>query len=90
MPDPFGSIFTGPRGPYQQAFAIAPDDAQDLPTFAAALWVGTGGSLTVMLRGMTTPVTIPNVAASTAAPVPLYVRRVYATGTTASNLIGLA
>lgn len=75
-------------GPATSAFAITPSDSADLPEIAR-LYVGTSGNVQVTLSGMPdgTSVTLPGVPAGFA---PLLVKRVWAAGTTAGNLIGLA
>lgn len=86
------------RGPAQNAFAITPTDNQPLPAVTSSIYVGTAGNLTVYLHGMPIngidpitgqtdgPVTYSNVPAGTT--LPLSVRIVMATGTTASNIVG--
>jgi hypothetical protein len=73
---------------YSSVFAITPSDVADLtPNFARGLWTGTGGSISVILVDDTTEITLTNVPAG--AILPLFVARVRATGTTATNLRGL-
>ena len=75
-------------GPATSAFAIVPSDTTDLPT-VARLYVGTSGNIEVTLSGMPsgTSVVLAGVPAGFA---PLLVKRVWATGTAATNLVGLA
>lgn len=76
-----GGNGTGPRG----AFAITPSDSADLPFLARAIWVGVGGTLVVQMSEGN-PQTYLNV------PEGRFegdIIRVHATGTTATNLIGL-
>jgi hypothetical protein len=73
--------------PASKAFAITPNDSTDLTTTARAIYVGTTGNLAVTLSGDSSSVTFTNVAAGYH---PLRAKRVLATGTTASGLIGLA
>jgi hypothetical protein len=67
------------------AAAITPDDNNDLAYATRSLWVGGAGNVTVMLAKASAPVTYYNVPAGTRLMVS--VTRVYATGTTASNLL---
>lgn len=90
MPDIHHNIFPGFAGPYTKAALVTPDDQAELSPFALALWIGGAGSLTVLLRNDTVPVTIPNVAASIDLPLRLYVRKVLATRTTATGIIALS
>jgi len=67
------------------AFAITPADSV-MTTQARALFIGTGGNLAVLTADGSS-VTFSNVAAGTILPVS--VKQVSATNTTASNIIGL-
>ena len=65
--------------------AVTPSDTDDLSQIAR-LYVGTSGNLRVLLANDTDPITLANV------PVgyqPLIVQRVYATDTTADNIVAL-
>ena len=71
--------------PARNAFAITPNDGTDLTCWALAVYVGGSGDVRLVTWGGET-VTFAN------APVgvlPVRVRRVYATGTTATDLVGL-
>ena len=72
--------------PASSAFAIAASDTVDLTEVTRAIYVGGAGNLSVvMLSGQVTLFT--SVVAG--AILPLRVRRVNATGSTATNLVGL-
>lgn len=62
--------------------AVTPNDSTDLPR-SGILYVGTGGTLVVRTIGGD-DVTLTNVPSGTF--VPVRVRRVFSTGTTASNM----
>ena len=71
---------------YDTALAVTPSDGSDLtgePFFA--VYVGTGGNLKVDMSDGGAAVTLSNVASGQL--LPLMVERIYATGTTASNII---
>ena len=71
---------------YDTAHAVTPSDGSDLtgePFFA--VYVGTGGNLKVDMADGGSPVTLSNVASGQL--LPIMVERIYATGTTASNII---
>ncbi len=90
MSDPYQGIFAGMDGPYVNGASVTPDDGNDLPNYARALWIGAAGNVTVTLRNSTTPITVPVAASSTNnEPAKLYVKRVWATGTTATGIIAL-
>jgi hypothetical protein len=72
--------------PSSYAAAIVPSDASNLPTPALSIYVGVSGNLHVLTEGGS-EVTFLNV------PVGIFhvrARRVYATGTTATELIALS
>ena len=71
---------------YDTALAVTPHDTNDLsgePYFA--VWVGSGGNLKVDMSSGTGTVTLNNCASGQL--IPIMVERIYATGTTASNII---
>jgi len=74
------------NGPFQNAFAISPDDSADLPFLTSQIYVGVTGTLTVVL-GSGDTVTLIAVPAGT--QLRLRARRVMLTGTSAGGLIGL-
>ncbi len=67
------------------AFSIAPSDSNDLADVPRAIWVGTGGNVALAMASGN--VTLQNVPDGTMLPV--RPSRVRATGTTASNMVGL-
>ena len=67
------------------AYAVTPADS-DLTQSFRALYVGTGGNIQVTTTGGTTA-TFLNVA--TGSMLPVSVKRVWSTSTTATNIIGL-
>ena len=74
-------------GPAHNAAAVNPADGSDLPVFSTALFVGGAGAIKVDMVGGTTAVTLTGVVAGSV--LPLRVSRVYATGTTATNIVAL-
>lgn len=76
----------GTTGPADYAAAVTPSDAVDLTKFARSLYIGTGGDLTVLMPDGAS-VLFKAVIGGTILPV--RIRRVLATGTTASNLVAL-
>lgn len=79
-----GSAFSSPA---RKAFAITPSDTQDLAFLPRGVYVGGDGSLAVILADDTESVTFTGVPA--ASLLPIRVKRVLATGTTASGLVGV-
>lgn len=72
--------------PARRGFAIAASDAADLPAETRAIYVGTGGDLALVLASGD-QITLAGIAGGMLLPV--RARRVIATGTTASQLVGL-
>jgi hypothetical protein len=72
--------------PPEHGQAVVPSDGADLGHVTRALFVGSGGDLAVRLQDGTA-LTFANVPAG--ALIPIRVARVLATGTTASQILGL-
>ena len=82
MADTFRSHATSISSPPTRALAVTPDDATDLPFVSRALYVGTRGTLRVLtLEG--DDVTYANLAGTKV----IRAQRVFATGTTASDIV---
>lgn len=75
-------------GPSRTPFAVIPHDSNELSVLPKALYIGTGGD--VVLRGVdgTTDVTFRNVGDGQI--IDVRARYVRATGTSASDIVGLA
>jgi len=74
--------------PAIKAVSITPDDSNDLTKITRGLYVGTSGDIAVILSGDTSSVTLKNLAAGVEHAIS--VKRVLATGTTATDIIGLS
>lgn len=70
----------------RHSFAIVPHDVNDLPAPAKKIYVGAAGNLAIELAKDTSPITIAVTAGQLLEG--LLVRKVLATGTTATGLIG--
>lgn len=76
-----------PDTPARRLEAITPHDVNELAYVTRGLYVGTAGNVSVVdVTGNT--VTIPNVPAG--AILPICIKQVRLTGTTASNMVGLS
>jgi len=84
--DSFDTYSPSLDGPANDVADVTPDDDNDLPIMARALWVGGGGDLTITAKGGGT-VTFDDVPAGVI--LPIRARRVHATGTTATNIIAM-
>ena len=69
------------------AFTVTPNDSADLTAVTAALYVGFTGNISLICSGDTTPVTFFNVPGGSF--LPLRVKRVRTTLTTASGIVGV-
>lgn len=72
---------------YFQAVAVTPHDVTVVPGPTRALWVGGAGNLTVVMKDDNASVLIENVPQGTL--LPISVKLVMATGTSASKIIAL-
>ncbi|WP_349294656.1 hypothetical protein ABEB22_21055 (plasmid) [Thioclava sp. 'Guangxiensis'] len=85
MADDYHGI-TSLTGPGFDGFAITPDDGADLSQVTRGIYLGQAGDLRVTLAGGQT-VTFTNMAAGGIHG--LRIRRVWASGTTAADMVGL-
>lgn len=84
MTDTFETHARGLTSPAEHAFQITPDDGADLPVIPRMLLIAGSGDVRVTTAGGET-LTIAGLSGQLA----LRVRRVFATGTTATGLYGL-
>lgn len=85
MINPFSNRAASLQGPATDIQPITPNDFADLPFVAIALYVETGGAISFMTAaGQQRQVELPDFAI-----LPVGVRRVEATGTTASGIHAL-
>lgn len=86
MIDPFQSNQVGTNSPARNALAISPDNDTDLTVTVRGFYLGNAGDVKVdMANGGS--VVFSNMAAGVIYPIG--VKRIYATGTTATNIVGL-
>ena len=76
---------TNSSAPAQEAFAITPSDTTELGY--RGIYVGSAGNINVLPFSGSIPVLFKNVLAGTI--LPIQVKKVLATNTTATDLIGL-
>lgn len=86
--DPFASSSDSLIAPARTAFAIMPSDTTSLPKPTKAIYVGSGGDLTVRLVGAPGDVTFKNVVSGTV--LAIRISAIRETGTTVADLVGLA
>lgn len=71
------------------AFAIVPSDTQDLPWQSRFIYVGSGGVIRCTFRDNDPAYQVTDLVVRTGEFHPVGLRRVFATGTTAANLVAL-
>lgn len=82
MPNPFDTRALSLNGPATDLVPVVPNDAADLADVAVALFVETGGSVSVVTaRGFARLVRVSDFSI-----LPVGIRRVNQTGTTALNI----
>lgn len=82
MHNPFTGRTVPLSGPAADFLPVTPSDNTDLSTVAIGLYIETGGALSVVtLAGTTRTINVPNNYT-----LPLAVKRVRATGTTATGI----
>lgn len=86
MSDIFQDKVGGLESPAREAYAVTPDDGANLAVFARSLYIGASGSLVVDMVGSGASVTFVNVPVGI---LPIRVKRVRATGTTAGSIVAL-
>ena len=84
--DPFEHHSQGLESPATRLLEVTPDDSNDLAFIARAISVEAAGYLEVITAGGDTG----RVFIAAGIPFPIRVRRILATGTTASGIVALA
>jgi hypothetical protein len=88
MTDRFDTQLDSPSLPAREAFALAPHDSNEIDPLPKALYVGTGGTIVGRAAGSSADVTFRNLQSGQILDVRL--KFVRATGTTATDLVGLS
>lgn len=86
MPDRFQNASPSLSGPASHGFAVTPHDTNLLSETTRALYVGAAGTLAVVLASGAS-ITFTGVASGTVLPV--RANKVMATGTSATDILGL-
>ena len=83
--NPFKNRTLALSGPVTDALPVSPDDLTDLPNVAVGLYVETGGTVSIVtVTGETRTIAVADFSI-----LPIGVRRVRATGTTATGIHAL-
>jgi len=86
MADKFKSFYSHLDSPAQGAFSITPNDSTDLTTATRSIYIGGDGDLAV---NMVDGTSVTFVGLKVGSVLPIRAARVLATGTSATNLVGL-
>ncbi|GGH36433.1 hypothetical protein SAMN05444007_108263 [Cribrihabitans marinus] len=84
--DPFRHHVPGLSDPGRHAAAVTPNDTVDLDPPARSLFIGTGGNVRVLTYGSET---VDFKGVQTGHVLPMHVRRVLASGTTAADIVAI-
>ncbi len=87
MADNFSSVADSAAAPARQAVAVTPHDSNAIPDIPKALYIGTGGNLTMRGAGGAADQLWKNVPSGTV--LPFRAQYVRATGTTAADILAL-
>jgi hypothetical protein len=85
--DPFANFHGGLQSPARNSFTITPSDTAELPFVTRSVYVGGSGDITARLADDAAQVTLKAVPVGTV--LPIRARQIYATGTTATSLVGM-
>lgn len=86
--DPFASTTDSLIAPARRAYSITPTNGVDLESATKAIYIGTGGDITLRAVGSETDVVLRNIPNGTV--LAIRVAAVRLAGTTASDIVGLA
>lgn len=87
MSNEFSSTQDSPMQSARNLAAVTPSDGADLANFSKGLYVGGAGNVSVIAVDDSAAVTFVGVPAG--AVLPIRVKRVRSTGTTATNIVNL-
>jgi hypothetical protein len=84
--DDFAGLSTGLDGPLNHIAVVTTNDATDLAHESRAIYIGVAGDLKIITAGGET-VTILSGVLAVGVPHPIRATRIFATGTTATNIV---
>lgn len=87
MPDEFAGYRKSLDAPADRAVAVTPDNSNDLADPTRGIWVGGAGNLNVDMLGDGSTVLFSGIQAGTL--LPIRVRRIRSTNTTATLIVAL-
>lgn len=84
--DMFQFLTSGLESPASDAFEVTPNDGADLESVTRGIYCGTGGDLHVLMKSGR-EITFKNIAGEMTHGI--RITKIFATGTTATDIIGL-
>jgi len=87
MTDTFQSWRPGLESPAVNAFSVTPNDSADLANSTRGIYVGVSGDIKIDTVGGDSAVTFVGLAAGIIHPI--RAKRIYATDTTATSIVGV-
>lgn len=87
MPDKFQNQFSTLDSPAKNAYNVTPNDAANVAFTSRALYVGNTGNVNVIMAGDAANTLFPYVPAGSM--LAIRVNKIWATGTTANNIVVL-
>lgn len=87
MADPYSGFSGSITAPASSAYVITPSDVSAIDPLPRAIRVGTGGDIIIRAMGSSVDVTLKNVADGET--IPIRCQYIRATGTTATDIVGL-
>lgn len=88
MADRFETQIDSLTQPAREAFAITPHATNEIDPLPKAIYIGTGGNITLRAAGSSTDVVLKSVASGQI--LDIRARYIRASGTTAADIVGLA
>jgi hypothetical protein len=86
LPDVVERSYESPAA--SNVFAVVPSDAALLPTIVSQLYIGVTGDVKLETEELET-ITLKGLAAGTSHKFPFSIAKIFATGTTATNIVGI-
>lgn len=87
MADKFSGFTDSPTAPASQSSTVTPHDSDALASVSKAIYIGTGGNISVRLAGDSTDRVFTNLPNGSI--LPIRVTHIRATGTSAADLVAL-
>ena len=87
MADHFQNLADAPDFQARRLVAVTPHDTNDLAYVTKAVYIGTGGTISIIAADDTVAVSL---TVQDGAVLPIRAKRIRATGTTATDIVGMS